>query len=198
MFSDVKISEFLKDLSSDSPTPGGGAVAALSGALAASLVNMVASLSVGRRKYEEYDAMFEESLGKMKQFSVRFQAMMDEDAHAFNCVMDALKMRKSTAEEKEIRKEKLQEAFKKATISPIEIAESIVKVSRYANEMVKHGNKNAVSDAYSAVFLCKAAFNIAMENVDINLDSIKDEAFCKQITKRCEELREKINSYIKI
>lgn len=198
MFADKKISEFLNELSSDSPTPGGGAVAALSGALAASLVNMVASLSVGRKKYEEYDAVFEESIDKMNQFSLRFQEMMDEDAQAFNFVMDALKMPKKTAEEKETRKEKLQEAFKRATISPVEIAESIVKVSHYANEMVKHGNKNAVSDAYCSIFLCKAGFNMAMENVDINLDSIKDEAFCKQITIRCEKLRKQINAHIKI
>ncbi len=198
MFSEKKISEFLSQLSSNSPTPGGGTVAALSGALAASLVSMVASLTVGRKKYEGYDALYEETIGKMKQLSEQFQDMMDEDAKAFDFVMEALKMPKKTDEEKQERKNKLQEAFKKATNSPVKTAEAVVKVSGFAGEMVKHGNKNAVSDAYCAIELCKAAFNMAMENVDINLSSIKDEAYSKKITVRCEELRETLNRNIKV
>jgi len=197
MFSEKKISEFLNQLSSNTPTPGGGTVAALSGGLAASLVSMVASLTVGRKKYEGYDALYEETIGKMKQLSEQFQDMMDEDAKAFDGVMKALKMPKKTDEEKELRKEKLQEAFKNATNSPVKTAEAVVKVSGYAKEMVKYGNKNAVSDAYCAIELCKAAFNMAMENVDINLGSIKDELYTKKITVRCEELRETLNRNIK-
>ena len=197
MFSEKKISEFLNQLSSNTPTPGGGTVAALSGGLAASLVSMVASLTVGRKKYEGYDALYEETIGKMKQLSEQFQDMMDEDAKAFDGVMKALKMPKKTDEEKKLRKEKLQEAFKNATNSPVKTAEAVVKVSGYAKEMVKYGNKNAVSDAYCAIELCKAAFNMAMENVDINLGSIKDELYTKKITVRCEELRETLNRNIK-
>ena len=197
MFSEKKISEFLNQLSSDTPTPGGGTVAALTGALAASLVSMVASLTVGRKKYQGYDALYEETIGKMKQLSEQFQDLMDEDAKAFDGVMVALKMPKKTDEEKKKRKEMLQEGFKKATNSPVKTAEAIVKVSGYAKEMVKHGNKNAVSDAYCAIELCKAAFNMAMENVDINLSSIKDEVYRKKITVRCEELRETLNRNIK-
>jgi formiminotetrahydrofolate cyclodeaminase len=111
--------------------------------------------------------------------------------------MKALKLPKKTDEEKKQRKEKLQEAFKNATNSPVKTAEAVVKVSEYAKEMVKHGNKNAVSDAYCAIELCKAAFNMAMENVDINLGSIKDEAYTKKVTVRCEELRETLNRNIK-
>lgn len=197
MFSEKKISEFLNQLSSNTPTPGGGTVAALSGGLAASLVSMVASLTVGRKKYEGYDALYEETIGKMKQLSEQFQDMMDEDAKAFDGVMKALKMPKKSDEEKQQRKEKLQEAFKSATNSPVKTAEAVVKVSEYAKEMVKHGNKNAVSDAYCAIELCKAAFNMAMENVDINLSSIKDEVYTKRVTVRCEELRETLNRNIK-
>ncbi len=197
MFSEKKISEFLNQLSSNTPTPGGGTVAALSGGLAASLVSMVASLTVGRKKYEGYDALYEETIGKMKQLTEQFQDMMDEDAKAFDGVMKALKMPKKTDEEKLQRKEKLQEAFKNATNSPVNTAEAVVKVSEYAKEMVKHGNKNAVSDAYCAIELCKAAFNMAMENVDINLGSIKDEVYTKKVTVRCEELRETLNRNIK-
>jgi len=197
MFSEKKISEFLNQLSSDTPTPGGGTVAALTGALAASLVSMVASLTVGRKKYQGYDALYEETIGKMKQLSEQFQDLMDEDAKAFDGVMVALKMPKKTDEEKKKRKVMLQEGFKKATNSPVKTAEAIVKVSGYSKEMVKHGNKNAVSDAYCAIELCKAAFNMAMENVDINLSSIKDEVYRKKITVRCEELRETLNRNIK-
>ncbi|MEA1884773.1 MAG: cyclodeaminase/cyclohydrolase family protein [Thermotogota bacterium] len=197
MFSEKKISEFLNQLSSNTPTPGGGTVAALSGGLAASLVSMVASLTVGRKKYQGYDALYEETIGKMKQLSERFQDMMDEDAKAFDGVMKALKMPKKTDDEKQVRKEKLQEAFKNATNSPVNTAEAVVKVSEYAKEMVKNGNKNAVSDAYCAIELCKAAFNMAMENVDINLGSIKDEVYTKKVTVRCEELRETLNRNIK-
>src|SRR6056297_4303148 len=122
MFSEKKISEFLNQLSSDTPTPGGGTVAALTGALAASLVSMVASLTVGRKKYQGYDALYEETIGKMKQLSEQFQDLMDEDAKAFDGVMVASKMPKKTDEEKKKRKEKVQQAFKDATNSPVKTA----------------------------------------------------------------------------
>ncbi len=197
MFKDKKVSEFLDQLASDSPTPGGGTVAALSASLAASLVSMVASLSIGKKKYMEHDELYAETIEKMKQYSEKFQSMMDEDAAAFDGVMDAFGMPKKTPEEKEARKEAIQKGLKIATESPYNTAANVVDVAEYARKMVEYGNKNAVSDASCALELCRAAFNMAMENVAINIDSIKDEVFCEEMRKKCSEMEQKLNAYLK-
>jgi len=197
LFKDQKIADFLETLSSDTPTPGGGTTAALSGALAASLVSMVASLSIGKKKYEGYESLYEETIGKMKQLSEKLQDDMDDDASAFNEVMKALKMSKKTPEEKKERKEALQKSMKKAADSPLNIAESVVKVAVYAKEMVKYGNKNAVSDASCALELSNAAFNMAKENIDINLSSIKEKDYCAKVEGRIEELKTQLKNTMK-
>jgi len=197
LFKDQKIADFLETLSSDTPTPGGGTAAALTGALAASLVSMVASLSTGKKKYEGYESLYEETIGKMKQMSEKLQDDMDNDASAFNGVMKALKMSKKTPEEKKARKAALQKSMKKAADSPLKIAECVVKVAVYAKEMVKYGNKNAVSDAYCALELSKASFNMAKENIDINLSSIKDKEYCAKVEGRVEELKTQLKNTMK-
>jgi len=196
VFKDKKVSEFLDQLASDSPTPGGGTVAALSASLAASLVSMVASLSVGKKRYMEYDTLYNEVIEKMKDYSGKFQTMMDGDAAAFDGVMNAFGLPKNTPEEKAERTEAIQKSLKTATESPFHTAENVVIVAQYAREMVKFGNKKAVSDASCALELCRAAFNMAMENVDINIDSIKDETFCEEMKGKCVELKQKLDVYL--
>ena len=122
---------------------------------------------------------------------------MDEDAEAFDGVMNAFGLPKKTPEEKDARREAIQKSLKVATESPYNTASNVVVVAQYAREMVKFGNKNAVSDASCALELCRAAFNMAMENVDINIDSIKDEAFCEDMKKKCADMKEKLDAYLK-
>ena len=190
MFAKMTLEEFLNTLSSNSPTPGGGSVAALSGALAASLVSMVASLTVGKKGHEGYDSLMETTIETMALEQQRMKDLMDADAKAFDEVMASFKLPKSNDEEKKARKEKIQESLKKACMIPLETAEYVVKIAEFARDMVKYGNKNAVSDAKSALELCRACFNMACENVEINLSSIKDDEFLASTEKKVEELRE--------
>ncbi len=190
MFAKMSLEEFLNTLSSSSPTPGGGSVAALSGALAASLVSMVASLTIGKKGHEGYDSLMENTIETMALQQQRMKDLMDADAKAFDEVMNAFKLPKGSDEEKCFRKEKIQSALKNACVIPLETAENVVKIAEFARDMVKYGNKNAVSDAKSALELCRACFNMAKENVEINLSSIKDDEFLASTEKRVEELRE--------
>ncbi|BBJ27337.1 cyclodeaminase/cyclohydrolase family protein [Athalassotoga saccharophila] len=180
-FRDQKISEFVNSVASNSPTPGGGAVGAITASMATALIEMVASLTIGKKGYEDYEAEMERIISEASYRRKRFLDLADLDAMAFDGVMDAMKLPKNTEEEKQRRTEELQEALKKASEMPYELAREISKVCPMAQFVNKYGNKNALSDAKSAAWLLKAAFEIAKSNVEINLKLIKDETFVSKM-----------------
>lgn len=169
MIKDQKIEEFLNAVGSSAPTPGGGAVAAITGATAASLVEMVASLT----KTEDTET-FKIKGSKARQELLK---LADEDAKAFDGVMDVFRISKDDP----TRKEKIQSAFKGAAETPLKIAQIAKEINVLAKEIQKIGNKNALSDAKTATYLSEAAKKSAIENVKINLLYIKDEAFVRKM-----------------
>lgn len=147
---DQKINEFLADLGSKNPTPGGGAVAALTGALSASLCLMVVALTKADLK----------DVGKkLLVIKNKFLELGDADVAAFDAVMIAYKSK---------NKIRIIKALKKATDVPQQTADLALEVSYLAKMLIKYGNKNAVSDAKTAFHLAKAAQKSAMENVLLN------------------------------
>lgn len=160
---DQKIEIFLDELSSASPTPGGGAVAALSGAMAASLVEMVCGLTIGKKGYEKIQ--IETKLIKSKAANIKrsFLELADEDIFVFNQVMLAYKKGD---------KAKIKTALKGATDVPAKVGRLADKIAYLAIKMAKVGNKNAVSDAKSALYLARASKKAALENVKINLKAL--------------------------
>lgn len=158
-----KISDFESCLSSKSPTPGGGAVAALSASLAAGLCEMVINLT-------------KEDTGiKIKRVEIlreRLLELADEDVKAFNAVM---------ASYREKNKKEIEKAFKGATIIPLETARLSEEIKKFAYILTKRGNKNTYSDAKTAYYLSDAARKSAIENVKINLKYIKDKKWKKKI-----------------
>lgn len=170
------IGEFIKDLSSDSPTPGGGAVAALTGALAASLVEMVANLTIGKRGYERVQEEIEILRKKAIKKKKKLLELIDKDMAAFNQVVVAYKI----PTKDQSREIKIQKALKLATEIPLETALLSNEVLHLAKEVAKKGNKNAISDAKSAQYFAQAAIKSALENVEINLAIIKDSNFKKK------------------
>lgn len=159
------IDEFLCDLGDSKPTPGGGAVAAVTGAMASALVAMVARLTKKDPEVMKLALIADDYKG-------RFLALADDDVVAFDLVMTAYR----THEENQV-----QAALKKATEVPLATYLLAKKVESLATEMVTKGNKNAISDAKSAVYLSQASQKSALENVEINLANITDKEFVASI-----------------
>ncbi len=172
---DQKIKDFLNDLSSKKPTPGGGAASALAGATGAALVSKVAILSQKREKAGEFKKIEK----KANQLEKELLRMADEDCQAFERVMKAYRIK---------REEKIQEALKEAALLPLRTAEKSVEVVKLASYCTKEGNQKAVSDVRVGIELATSAVYGALENVRINLEEIKDEKFCGEIKDEMEEL----------
>ena len=185
-----KISSFLSELSSSSPAPGGGSVAALSGSLAAALDSMVCQLTLGKKKYEDVQDEISDMSHQIKKLQRRLTELIDEDTNAFNDVMTAFKMPKATEKEKKKRSEAIQKGYKKAAEIPLETAKTAKKVLHLSIDVAKKGNKNSITDAGVAALLGYTAVHAAALNVEINLGSIKDTDFVKQMNEELQLLRD--------
>lgn len=173
----LSIQDFSKVLASNSPAPGGGSVAALSGALGADLVSMVCNLSLGKADYESFSGEITEALAQAQNLSKSLLESVDRDTEAFNEVMAAFKMPKDTDEQKNARKEAIQRGYKKAIQSPLGIARGCLQVLRLAKGLLGKSNSNALSDLGVASQQAYAGLEGAIMNVKINIPSIKDGDF---------------------
>ncbi len=181
MLAEYKVTEFLNELHSNSPAPGGGSVAALNGAVAASLVGMVANLTVGKKNYAEVEAEMMQIRDKMAEIKDKFVALIDEDANSFNGVIAAFKMPKETDEEKAARTAAIQSGYKDAIAVPFEVAKSAAELFDVIEVVVKKGNKNAESDGLVAALSVRTAIISALLNVEINLSSVKDADYVEKM-----------------
>ncbi len=188
MLIDRGIDEFLDELASKSPTPGGGSVAALSGALGAGLVSMVCGLTIGKKGYESVEEEMTRILAESDEIRGEMTKLVDLDAEAFNAIIKAYGFKKSTDEERHIRTEAIQASLRKAAEVPMRVIELAVKALSLASEAGKIGNKNVLSDIAVAGVMLNAAVDAAWFNVSVNLDSIKDEKFCDEMSGRGELL----------
>lgn len=176
----LPVEEFSRVLGSNSPAPGGGSVAALSGALGANLVSMVCSLSIGKKDYQSFDNELAEALKLSRTLSEGLLKRVDLDTEAFNSVMAAFKMTKQTEEEKKSRSEAIQAGFKEAVQSPLGIARECLDVLRLTNKLLGKSNTNALSDLGVASLQAYAGLEGAIMNVKINIPSIRDKNFVSE------------------
>lgn len=182
---------FLAGLASDSPTPGGGSVAALAGALGAALNSMVANLTIGKKKYVDVEAEMKDVLGKAETLRLELTRLIEEDANAFDKVMQAMKLPKETDEEKAARTDAMQASLVDAATVPLAVMEKCVDVIRLSKAVAEKGNKNAVSDAGVAALMGRAGAHAARLNVMINLgwiDAEKHGAFVKKARQALEAM----------
>lgn len=179
---------FCATTASNEPAPGGGSVAALAGALAASLAEMVAQLTVGKKGYE--DAADEMNALIPQAAALRAELLDDitRDSTSFNAYMDALALPKNTDEEKDARRQAMQEALKKAAEVPLSVAETAAKIMPMAAVLVKKGNANAVTDGLVSAMMTRTAVLGALLNVKINLGSIKDEAYVAEMKEKIRQI----------
>jgi glutamate formiminotransferase/formiminotetrahydrofolate cyclodeaminase len=184
------IDHFLSELASSSPAPGGGSVAALSGALGSALSSMVCNLTFGKEKYKDVEADIKEVFFTSEKLRKDLTSLIDEDTNAFNDVMKAFKMPKETEEQKKRRSKAIQDGYKKAALVPMRTARLCAKVFDVALVVAKKGNTNSISDAGVAALMANAGVRAAMLNVRINLGSIKDEDFVAKQVKELEVLED--------
>jgi len=192
----LSIKEFLSELSSSSPAPGGGSVAALSGALGAALSSMVCNLTIGKEKYENVQDEIKRVLNESEQIRKKLMKLIDKDTEAFNDVIKAFKMPKETDEQKNIRSKAIQEGYKNAVNVPLETALLCEEIFDLAKTVAEKGNQKSITDAAISAIMAKAGFEGAILNVKINLGSIKDEEFVKNINTQIQKLEKNVNNKI--
>ena len=178
----LSVEEFSQVLGSNSPAPGGGSVAALSGTLGAELVSMVCRLSIGKQGLEPFENELAETLDKARSLSKSLLERVDLDTEAFNGVMAGFKMPKETDDDKAARREAIQAAYKEAVQSPLGIARECLGVLRLAEKLVGKSNPNTLSDLGVASQQAYAGLEGAIMNVNINITSIKDGDFVTGIS----------------
>ena len=173
----MNLREFCNETLSDSPAPGGGSVAALMGALGASLGGMVANLSAGKRGWDDKLEYFSNWAVKAQQLKDQLLSLVDEDTAAFNKVMDAFALPKQAAEEKGARAAAIDQATKYAAEVPLKVMETASKSYDLLAEMAESGNPASVSDVGVGALATRACIEGAALNVRINLTQLKDEKF---------------------
>jgi len=192
MFQDMSLKDFLEKTASRSPVPGGGSVAALSASLSASLIEMVANLTIGKKDYEDIEEEMKEVIKAISSYRDKFVKDIDKDSEAFNQVMMAFKLPKNLEEEKNIRKQVIQDAFKNAVLVPLGVAKGAYEIMDLAEKIVDKGNKNAVTDGAVAAMMARTAVLSALYNVKINLGYMKNTEFVKKVKKEVEDLESKV------
>ncbi len=171
---------FLERLSAGTATPGGGSAAAYAGAMAAALVGMVARLSMGKKKYAEFQERAEAIADQADALRLSLESAVALDAQAFNQVMKAFRLPKESQAEQAARAEAIQRATHQAAEVPLQVARQAAAVLELAAEVAERGNVNTASDAGSAGAMAQACLTSAGLNVRINAASVEDQAAARQ------------------
>lgn len=187
-FPQVTVEEWLDAVASSAPAPGGGSVAATTGALGAGLISMVCNLTIGKKKYEAVQAEIKELLNKAETLRHELTALVNADMQVYSSVMSKYKMPKDTLEQKEARAAAIQEALKEAAEIPFQIAEKCAVIFDLCMPVAEKGNVAAVSDAGVGILLADAALSSALLNVKINMGAIQDDAYVAQCQERMDKL----------
>ena len=178
---DLSLSGFSNETLSESPAPGGGSVSAYIGALGAALGSMVANLSAIKRYWDDRWEEFSDWAEKGKIYHDRLLKLVDEDAAAFNAIMDAFGMPKSTDDEKKKRSETIQIATRHAIDVPFEVMQAAFQSMEVIQAMVTIGNPNSLSDAGVGALCARTAVYGAYLNIRINVGGLADKAFAADI-----------------
>ncbi len=184
----MSVKDFAYETASESPAPGGGSVSALVGALGAALATMVANLSAGKRGWDDRWEEFSRWAEKGQEVMGELLRLVDEDTRAFNRIMEAYALPKSSPEEIATRSAAIGEATLNAAQVPLETMKAAAKVLPIAEAMARDGNPNSSSDAGVASLAARAAIRGAALNVRINADSLEDRCLAEKLIKQAEEI----------
>lgn len=181
-------SDFIQDLSSKAPVPGGGGASAYLGALGMALGNMVGNLTLGKKKYAGVEADIIELLAKSEDIIINLKSLVKKDAEAFYPLSQAYGMPQNTEEEKIAKDKELQHALVSATMVPLEICQFCLKAIELHEEYGKKGTRIAISDVGVGVIFCKAALQGAKLNVLINTQLMKNKSLKESIEKQLQDI----------
>ncbi|HET7637957.1 MAG TPA: cyclodeaminase/cyclohydrolase family protein [Ktedonobacteraceae bacterium] len=174
MYLDRPLHDYLDELASAQPTPGGGSAAALSGAMGAALASMVAHLTLGKAKYADVEPEVEELLQQTEKLRARFQQLMQEDIDAYGKLSASFKLPRNTPEEVDARDKAIQKQLLEAALVPLEMLESAFQLVQYCYRLAEIGNANVLSDIATGALLASSAGAGAAWMVRANLVAMKD------------------------
>jgi len=174
MLIEMKLDDFVAELASSSPAPGGGTIAAVTGSFAAGLAEMVCNLTIGNPKYADAQPFLPDVATKLKTIRLALLRLADEDTDAFHQLMEAYRMPKETLEEREARSLSIETAALWATKVPMKTAEYSAEILELLPEVITYGNVNAISDCGVAMESAHTAGLGALMNVSINLKTLKE------------------------
>lgn len=180
MIKNQPIQEFLDQLASSAPTPGGGGAAALMGAMGAALTSMVCNLTIGKEKYQAVEGEMKDTLKQAEELRSRLTDMVRADVAVFDKLMASYGLPKDTDDQKAARSEAIQAALREATDVPLDCARACSDVIAVSRSAAEKGNLNVISDAGVSVMAAYGALKSAALNVYINAGSIKDKAFAEE------------------
>ncbi len=186
----MTLTDYLDELASASPAPGGGSVAALAGALGAALVAMVSRLTIGRKNYQAVSAEFEAILPRAEELRRQLVSLMEQDSAAYSQVMRAYDLPKTNQAEQAERAEAIQAALKHASEIPFQVATACAEVLAQSEIAAARGNRNAASDGGAGTLMAEAGLRTALLNVEINLSLIRDETYVAAMRARIEPLKQ--------
>lgn len=182
------VEPFVEQLAAPTATPGGGSASAAAAAMAAGLATMVASMSRGKKAYVQYEPQLSAAIAQLTPLREELKASIDADAESYNSVMKAYNAAKSASDQKS-GEALIETALKGATAVPLNVAERAYQIAQIARSLGPITNPNMKSDLTTASALATAAVSGALANVEINLASIKDQAFADQVRQRAVKLQ---------
>jgi glutamate formiminotransferase/formiminotetrahydrofolate cyclodeaminase len=185
------VRDFITEIASGEPVPGGGAAAAHAASLGAALGEMIAHLTEGREKYADVEDEISDVLAELTPLRARLEVAAHDDAASFQRVMEARRMSQSTEDEKMLRAGEIEVALKGAATVPLEVAGVAVQVLELLETLAEIGNPNALSDAATGAQLSLASVASARYNVLVNTAEIEDEEFIHEHRSRADDLLER-------
>ncbi|MCH7772017.1 MAG: glutamate formimidoyltransferase [Bacteroidetes bacterium] len=188
---EMKVTDFVDEVSRESPAPGGGSIAALAGALGASLSSMVSNLTANKRGSEKVDDILNDAAIKCQEIKNALVKAVDDDTNVFNAYMNARRLPNKTDDEKKVREEAMQKGLKQAVHVPLNTAKLSYQVIKIAEMVAKNGNPNSITDIGVGAQSAYTGVLGGIYNVLINLKDIKDEKFNDEMRKTCAELKSK-------
>ncbi len=188
MMLEKKTTDFIEDLSSAEPVPGGGGACAAVGAFAAALGMMVANLTVGKKRYADVEEEMKEILFRLKGLQTELIALTDKDAQCFEPLSRAYGLPRETKEEKDRKERVLEKALFEASVVPIELMETILKAMECLEILGEKGSRIAISDAGVGILFAQAALEGASLNVYINTKLMKNRESAQELNRKADAL----------